>query len=110
MTEPSFLRQRQRTATMVGPTSMARSAISISSGTTRSPQLRSSASGHVYLWVIVGDLPPAHLVTEECTTAKDAVEGYIEEMREWVAAAKAGLTSAEPIPVNVSAMPEWRKN
>jgi hypothetical protein len=60
-----------------------------------------------YLWVIVGDLPPAYLVTGECPTAKDAVEGYIEETRKWIAAAKAGLTSPDIISVNVSATPEW---
>ena len=60
-----------------------------------------------WLWVIVGDLPPAYLVTDLCCTPKQAAEGYIEEMRKWVAAAKAGRTSEEIIPVNVPATPEW---
>jgi hypothetical protein len=60
-----------------------------------------------YLWVVVGDLPSAYLVTDECRTPKQALEGYIEEMRKWVVLAKIGKTSEDVIPVNVPATPEW---
>ena len=60
-----------------------------------------------WLWVIVGDIPPAYLVTDDCCTPQQAAEGYIEEMRRWVAAAKIGQTSEDIIPVNVPATPEW---
>jgi hypothetical protein len=60
-----------------------------------------------YLWVVVGDLPPAYLVTDDSPTPKDALEAYIEEMRRWVAAAKSGRSLRDVIPVDVPATPEW---
>ena len=59
-----------------------------------------------WLWVIVGDIPPAYLVTDVCCAPKQAMEGYIKEMRKWVAAAKRGYTSEDIIPVNVPPTPE----
>jgi hypothetical protein len=60
-----------------------------------------------WLWVIVGDVPPAYLVTDVCRTPKEAAEAYIEQMRKWVAAARLSQTSKDIIPVNVPATPEW---
>jgi hypothetical protein len=60
-----------------------------------------------YLWVVVGDIPSAYLVTDDCPSPKEALEGYIWEMRKWVALAKEGKTSEEVIPVNTPATPEW---
>lgn len=60
-----------------------------------------------YLWIVVGDFPSAYLVTDECPAPKEALEGYIWEMRKWVALAKQGKTSKDVIPVNVPATPEW---
>ena len=60
-----------------------------------------------WLWVIVGDLPPAYLVTNDCLNPEEAAEGYISEMRRWVDAAKAGDSLQDIIPVNVPATPEW---
>ena len=59
-----------------------------------------------YLWVIVGDIPPAYLVIDVCRTPAEAMSAYIEEMRRWVAAAKAGRMSGDIIPVDVPATPE----
>ena len=59
-----------------------------------------------HLWVVVGDLPPAYLVTDDCRNPKEALEGYIWEMRKWVALARQGQTSRNVIPVNVPATPE----
>jgi hypothetical protein len=59
-----------------------------------------------FLWLIVGDIPPAYLVTDLCHTPREAMSAYIEEMRRWVAAAKAGATLEDVIPVNVPAIPE----
>src|SRR5579863_4006108 len=33
-----------------------------------------------WLWVVVGDVPPAYLVTDHCKTPSEAIEGYIAEM------------------------------
>ena len=53
------------------------------------------------LWAIVGDLPPAYLVTDESRTPFDALRTYITEMRLWVAAAEVGESVDELIPVNM---------
>lgn len=62
-----------------------------------------------YLWIVVGDLPSAYLVTDDSANPKEALEGYIREMRKWVALAKDGRSSDDVIPVNVPATPEWAK-
>ena len=59
-----------------------------------------------WIWVIVGDLPPAYLVTSECKTPSETLRGYIYEMRRWVDLAEKGHTSPDVIPVNVPATPE----
>jgi hypothetical protein len=63
-----------------------------------------------WLWVVVGDLPPAYLVTECHKTPSEAIEAYIEEMSKWVEHARRGQESADVIPVNVPATPEWAEN
>jgi hypothetical protein len=59
-----------------------------------------------YLWIVVGDLPPAYLVVDDCPTPKAALRGYIAEMREWVAVAEENGDPSGVIPVNVPATPE----
>ncbi len=59
-----------------------------------------------WLWVIVGDLPPAYLVTEGNLTPDLAVDGYIGEMSKWVEAAKERQPVEDLIPVNVPATRE----
>jgi hypothetical protein len=56
-----------------------------------------------WLWVVVGDLPPAYLVTDAASTPVAALRGYIEEMRKWVAAVRAGESVDTVIPVNAPA-------
>src|SRR5437763_5201194 len=36
-----------------------------------------------WLWVVVGDLPPAYLVTDDNPTPRAALEAYVEEMNAW---------------------------
>jgi hypothetical protein len=60
-----------------------------------------------YLWIVVGDIPSAYLVTESCADPKEALVGYVWEMRKWVALAREGRTSDDVIPVNAPATPEW---
>jgi len=62
-----------------------------------------------YLWIVVGDIPSAYLVTDDCPDPREALEGYIWEMRKWVALAKQGRSSEDVIPVNVPATPECAK-
>jgi hypothetical protein len=53
------------------------------------------------VWVVVGDLPPAYITTEESPNPATALDAYIGAMEEWVAAARAGRSVEGLIPVNV---------
>jgi hypothetical protein len=53
-----------------------------------------------WLWVVVGDLPPAYLVTDDAPDPLQALEIYIAEMRRWIAAVEAGEGLDDVIPVN----------
>ena len=55
---------------------------------------------------VVGDIPPAFLVTDKSRTPSEALQTYISEMREWVAAAESGQSVDALIPVNVIATRE----
>lgn len=55
-----------------------------------------------WLWVVVGDLPPAYLVTDDAPTPIAALSAYISEMRAWVSAAERGESVDDLIPVNVT--------
>jgi hypothetical protein len=60
-----------------------------------------------WLWVLVGDIPPAYLVVDDCKTPSEALDGYIREMSKWVKSAKQGKSSKRVIPVNTPATPEF---
>jgi hypothetical protein len=60
-----------------------------------------------WLWVIVGDVPPAYITLDDCPNAATALDGYIGAMQEWVDAAKEGRSVDELIPVNVPATPAY---
>lgn len=55
-----------------------------------------------WLWVIIGDLPPAYLVTDDAPNPAAALDGYVGEMERWVAAVKAGDPLDNVIPVETS--------
>jgi hypothetical protein len=57
------------------------------------------------LWVVAGDVPPAYLVTDDLSTPREALAGYVELMAEWVSAAREGRSVEDLIPVNVEATP-----
>ena len=59
-----------------------------------------------WIWVIVGDLPPAYLTSDECPNPATALDGYIGAMLEWIDAAQKGESVAQLIPVNVPATKE----
>jgi hypothetical protein len=64
------------------------------------------ASIDEWLWVVIGDVPPAYLVIDNAKTPSEALEGYIQQMSKWVALAKQGRSSKDVIPVYVSPTPE----
>jgi hypothetical protein len=59
-----------------------------------------------WIWVIVGDLPPAYIASDDCPDPAAALDGYIGEMDEWVDAVENGRPVDELIPVNVPATKE----
>lgn len=67
----------------------------------------SKADVDEWTWVVVGDVPHAYLVIDDCKTPSQALEGYIDEMSKWVDLAKKGRTSKRVIPVNAPATPEY---
>jgi hypothetical protein len=63
-------------------------------------KIRPRANADAWLWVIVGDLPPAYLVTDLSPSPGKALNQYIKEMRRWVRAVEAGKAISDVIPVN----------
>jgi hypothetical protein len=53
-----------------------------------------------WLWVVLGDLPSAYLVVDECPGPIEALNTYIELMQEWVDAVHEGKPTDGCIPVN----------
>ena len=62
-----------------------------------------------YVWVIVGDIPPAYITCEDAPNAPCALDGYIGAMDEWVKAVQSGHSVDDLIPVNVPATSDWAK-
>lgn len=60
-----------------------------------------------WLWVIVGDLPPAYLVTDASPTPLAALQNYVDLMQEWIDTVKKHKTVKNCIPVNVPATEEY---
>jgi hypothetical protein len=63
-----------------------------------------------WIWTIVGDIPPAYLPLEDCKSAMEAFETYIDGMKRWAMLAREGRvgTPEEGVPpVNVPATPQW---
>jgi len=62
------------------------------------------------LWVVVGDLPTAYLVTDNAPNGIDALDGYCELMDEWVAAVRSGRGRAKTAGVFPVEAKATRKN
>jgi hypothetical protein len=58
-----------------------------------------------WIWVIVGDVPPAFIPADDATTPFEVLDAYIGALEEWVEAARKGKSVAKLIPVNVDANP-----
>ncbi|WP_178116287.1 hypothetical protein [Pseudomonas brassicae] len=63
-----------------------------------------------WVWVIVGDMPPAYITCDHAPNPACALDGYIGAMKEWAEAASRGESVAQLIPVNVPASPEAGEN
>jgi len=63
-----------------------------------------------WIWVMVGDIPPAYLPLDDCSSAAEAFGVYIRGMSKWVEFARKGKTGSVEQgvpPVNVPGTPEW---
>jgi hypothetical protein len=63
-----------------------------------------------WMWIVVGDVPPAYLPLEDCKSAAEVFETYIAGTKRWVNLAREGMepTSNDSVPpINVPATPEW---
>ena len=45
----------------------------------------SSPGSHI--WVVAGDIPPAHLMVDECPSPAFALKAYIQKMKDWCGSA-----------------------
>lgn len=61
---------------------------------------RAKEGAYEWLWVVVGDLPPACLLTGEAKHPAAALDGYVFEMERWVEAVTSGSSVDGLIPVN----------
>jgi len=64
-----------------------------------------------WIWIVVGDIPPAYLPLSDCESPSQVFETYVQGMSRWVEFARTGKPEA-PVPpdippVNVPPTPEW---
>ena len=67
---------------------------------------RASPKADEWIWVIVGDIPPAYLVLDRTENPADALEVYITEMKKWVDAVRQERSVSDLMPVN--SLPETK--
>ena len=63
-----------------------------------------------WIWVVVGDIPPAYLPIEDAASPAQVFKMYLSGMSKWVEFARQGRsgTAGDNIPpINVPATPEW---
>jgi hypothetical protein len=63
-----------------------------------------------WIWIVVGDIPPAYLPFEDAESPAEVFRTYMWGMRNWVELARQGRkgTVADNVPpINVPASPEW---
>lgn len=61
-----------------------------------------------WIWIVVGDVPPAYLPLEDCKSPRAVFMTYLEGMRRWVELARQGRTGTADDgvpPINVPATP-----
>ncbi len=56
-----------------------------------------------FVWVIVGDLPSAYIAVSDCPNPAAALDGYLGELEDWVAAVLNGEPTDKLMPVDVPA-------
>jgi hypothetical protein len=56
-----------------------------------------------WIWVIVGDLPPAYITCERAPNPAMALDQYMGAIEEWIAAVRDGQSVDNLIPINAPA-------
>jgi len=54
-----------------------------------------------YVWIVVGDIPPAYIDIESAQTVDDVLKSYVLIMRDWTHAVLNNLPLNESFPVSV---------
>ena len=66
------------------------------------------ASVPEWMWVVIGDLPPAYIHCDrDLANPASALDGYMGAMEDWIAAVKEGRSTEGLIPVNAPATLEY---
>ena len=60
-----------------------------------------------WMWVVVGDLPSAVIMIDDCPHGPAALANYVDAMREWVDAVRKGEPVDDLIPVNTPPTQEY---
>lgn len=60
-----------------------------------------------FVWIVVGDIPPAYIDVESGTNPRSAMESYVIIMRNWVEAVLNGEPIEDCYPVEVPATKEY---
>jgi hypothetical protein len=63
--------------------------------------IEGQGNGDTEVWVMVGDLPPAYFVVDDCHRPADALEVYCDLMEDWAdnVIAAADLSASYPVAV-----------
>jgi len=64
-----------------------------------------------WIWIVVGDIPPAYLPLSDCESPAQVFRTYVDGMSRWVEFARKGWQGAtsppDVPPVNLPPTPEW---
>jgi hypothetical protein len=63
-----------------------------------------------WIWIVLGDVPPAYLPLSDCKTPGEAFRRYFFGMSKWVESARNGQSGSPDQgipPVDLPATPEW---
>jgi hypothetical protein len=63
-----------------------------------------------WIWIVVGDIPPAYLPISDCKSPREVFKTYIRGMTKWIEFAREGRSGTPEDgvpPVNLPATPEW---
>ena len=60
-----------------------------------------------YIWVIVGDIPPAYIDTISAPTVRDAIVCYCDIMEDWINNVDNSISVEECYPINAPATKEY---